>query len=126
MKSFLIAIVVAVGGLAGCVDSGDPVVIGTAPPFVLMETQDPNGRPVLVSDDLAGEGRESQPIEMPASVCGCETGECAKELLAETFGCGICVTVVCDQGGLRGGCLPCEDDIARQQNDHADLTATPY
>jgi hypothetical protein len=105
MKLLLVAFVAA---LVGCVDGADPVEIGTAPPLVLHQEEDPSGHPVLVSDD-----RTIPPIEMARSACICTDNACASEALEETLGCGTCVTVVCDDGRRVGGCVPCPDEVER-------------
>ena len=108
MNNFVLAIVTAAGVLAGCVDSAEPVEIGTAPPLVLHQEEDPSGHPVLVSDD-----RSIEPIELSRSACVCTDNACASDALEETLGCGTCVTVVCDDGRRVGGCVPCPDEIER-------------
>jgi hypothetical protein len=113
MKLFVL---VSVACLTGCVDDTDAVEIGTAPPFVLQEVDDLSGRPVLVSDDL-----ESPPIPLSQSVCGCADNACAVGVLEEVVGCGVAVTVGCNDGRLLGGWVPCPD-----RDEQAALMATPY
>lgn len=39
--------------------------------------------------------------------CACDTDECFKAYVIDTYGCGICVDVVCN-GELTGGCYSCD------------------
>ncbi|HTM19869.1 MAG TPA: hypothetical protein VL172_05155 [Kofleriaceae bacterium] len=48
-----------------------------------------------------------EPIDVDGSLCACETLECMDQFVADNFGCGLCIDVVCGDGGHAGGCVPC-------------------
>ena len=48
------------------------------------------------------------PGSAQAGACTCTTAECFDEWVADTFGCDVCATFVCDGQEVAHSCAPCD------------------
>jgi hypothetical protein len=99
-RAFLLALL----STAACVTSPEPKVeITAAPPLVFVPPSSAKPLQSEVSDP--GEVPPTTPDDSP---CACETAQCVSDWLkANNDYCGLCVTIVCDDGRKLGGCVPC-------------------
>jgi hypothetical protein len=97
------AFVLALLSTAACVTSPErQVEITAAPPLVLVSPSSAKPLPSEVSEPI------NPPTDPDDSACACQTEQCVSDwLIAHDDYCGLCVTVVCDDGRKLGGCVPC-------------------